>query len=158
MKVLTILLSTCLLSQTGAADRQFAVRAAATDSLRRNRRALTEPMEPGVVCSLANDAGNDTSTETYIIQFYYALGINVETSNSTNQTTWSDLQTFQLQQKLFHAVEQSIPWCYENGVSVNDTKYYGGNRTRRSLQQESVARKLGILSVTVGPTAGSVGT
>jgi hypothetical protein len=151
MKLFYILLSTCLLTRGNAASQLYTTR----DSLRRLRQAdrllvSTNSSSPtsttGVICSLA-DYDTGAQTETYTINFYYALG--------TTNTSLDAVQTFALQQKLFHAVEQSIAWCYEEQRRV--TTVVSNAQNRRMLQQRRLARQLGILTVNVGPTEANIG-
>ena len=152
MKFLTVLSSTCLLSRVVSGYGPYS---SPGDPLRMFKRredrslATESPAaDPttGVICSLAGSAPAG-EIETHTIKFYYALG--------TNNTTLDTVQSFDLQQKLFRAVEQSISWCYEEGDP--ESTETSERRGRALLRAGSSHRKLGILAVTVGPTETNIG-
>ena len=151
-KFLTVLSSSCLLT-TGVAG--YDTYTSPGDSLRLLKRRVdrslateTSAADPlaGVICSLA-DSASAGDIETHTINFYYALG--------TTNTSLDTAQSFDLQQKLFRAVEQSISWCYEEGdpESIDAPK----SRGRGLMNTGPSHRKLGILAVTVGPTETNIG-
>lgn len=113
----------------------------------KNRAASVSPTD--ITCTLGNEHVGDTSVEAFSVPFYYALGTN---------GTMDSYEIFQLQQRLFDAVEQSISWCY--GLTVSAKKEGGIRRlshTRGEIENQR-ARQLAIVTVAVGPTDATIGT
>ncbi|GKY95514.1 hypothetical protein MPSEU_000513100 [Mayamaea pseudoterrestris] len=145
---LTILIIAWLLPKWGFANDTplLNVQDSSLLTSRRTDRLLTE-FTAGVICSVAeNGVSTAAETELHTINFYYALG-------TKNVTSVDALQTFELQQKLFHAVERSIAWCYEEPIGTFSA---ANDKTRRRMLRQT-RRNLGILAVSVGPTVSNVG-
>jgi len=101
-----------------------------------------------LICEIDwQNENQNTVVEETLIEYYVAVG---------SATQLNAVERHVLQQKLFGAVEQQIPWCYTE--DSNERRNLRRTSDEQRSFQDDHGRRLEILSVSAGSLADDIGT